>query len=304
MRRDSPRSAPPYPALGARAAARTRPAPASQDAHALPRAPDRGRGEGARHGGRVGCCLGGDRPCGRRRRYDATRALDARRGCRARCGRRQLPGQARRAPAAPTAASSAAPGRRSQQALVSVGPRHVVAGGGDRDGARRSGSTPAALRACRSDLPDPPLPRHALPLGRARRRRHRAGDRPAVAGVEREGRRGSPDRSGGERRSLGRRRFGRWLERRRTPSRPRLPAIGPAPPRGRRARALVKVGIVGLPNAGYTTLFNAFTRAAAETATYPFTTVEPNVAIVEVPDERLGPVADAAGASPAIRDTI
>ena len=49
----------------------------------------------------------------------------------------------------------------------------------------------------------------------------------------------------------------------------------------------MKVGIVGLPNAGKTTLFNALTRAAAETAIYPFTTVEPNVAIVEVPDQRL-----------------
>jgi ribosome-binding ATPase len=66
----------------------------------------------------------------------------------------------------------------------------------------------------------------------------------------------------------------------------------------------VKVGIVGLPNAGKTTLFNALTRAAAETAAYPFTTVEPNVAIVGVPDERLAAVAQAAGASPQVRETI
>jgi ribosome-binding ATPase len=66
----------------------------------------------------------------------------------------------------------------------------------------------------------------------------------------------------------------------------------------------VKVGIVGLPNAGKTTLFNALTRAGAQTATYPFTTVDPNVAIVEVPDERLAPVAQAAGASPAVPETI
>jgi ribosome-binding ATPase len=66
----------------------------------------------------------------------------------------------------------------------------------------------------------------------------------------------------------------------------------------------VKIGIVGLPNAGKTTLFNALTRAGAETAVYPFTTVDENVAVVEVPDERLEPVARAAGASPAIPETI
>jgi GTP-binding protein YchF len=66
----------------------------------------------------------------------------------------------------------------------------------------------------------------------------------------------------------------------------------------------VKVGIVGLPNAGKTTLFNALTRAGAQTASYPFTTVDPNVAIVEVPDDRLAPVAQAAGASPTVPETI
>jgi GTP-binding protein YchF len=66
----------------------------------------------------------------------------------------------------------------------------------------------------------------------------------------------------------------------------------------------VKIGIVGLPNAGKTTLFNALTRSGAETAAYPFTTVEPNVAIVEVPDERLAPVAEATGASPLVPEAI
>ena len=66
----------------------------------------------------------------------------------------------------------------------------------------------------------------------------------------------------------------------------------------------MKIGIVGLPNAGKSTLFNALTRGGAETAGYPFTTVEPNVAIVPVPDERLEPVAAAAGATPLVPETV
>jgi ribosome-binding ATPase len=66
----------------------------------------------------------------------------------------------------------------------------------------------------------------------------------------------------------------------------------------------VKIGIVGLPNAGKTTLFNALTRAGAETAVYPFTTVDENVAVVDVPDDRLEPVANATGASPVVPETI
>jgi GTP-binding protein YchF len=66
----------------------------------------------------------------------------------------------------------------------------------------------------------------------------------------------------------------------------------------------VKIGIVGLPNAGKSTLFNALTAAGAETGEYPFTTVEPNVAIASVPDGRLGAVAEVTGASPAVPETI
>ena len=62
--------------------------------------------------------------------------------------------------------------------------------------------------------------------------------------------------------------------------------------------------MVGLPNAGKTTLFNALTRAGAETAVYPFTTVDPNVAVVEVPDERLAVVAEVVGAGPVVPETI
>ena len=49
----------------------------------------------------------------------------------------------------------------------------------------------------------------------------------------------------------------------------------------------MKLGMVGLPNVGKSTLFNALTNAGAESANYPFCTIEPNVGVVSVPDERL-----------------
>ena len=61
---------------------------------------------------------------------------------------------------------------------------------------------------------------------------------------------------------------------------------------------------MGMPNAGKSSLFNALTRAGAEAANYPFTTIEPNVAVVPVRDERMEEVAKTVGASEIVWDTI
>src|ERR687897_680472 len=66
----------------------------------------------------------------------------------------------------------------------------------------------------------------------------------------------------------------------------------------------MKIGIVGLPNAGKSTLFNALTAAGAETGGHPFTTIDPNVAVVEVPDERLERVAEVVASSKVVGETI
>ena len=65
-----------------------------------------------------------------------------------------------------------------------------------------------------------------------------------------------------------------------------------------------RIGIVGMPNAGKSSLFNALTKAGAEAANYPFTTIEPNVAVVPVHDERLEQVVATVGASSIVWDTI
>jgi ribosome-binding ATPase len=65
-----------------------------------------------------------------------------------------------------------------------------------------------------------------------------------------------------------------------------------------------RIGIVGMPNAGKSSLFNALTSAGVEAANYPFTTIEPNVAVVPVYDERLVRVAETVGASEIVWDTI
>src|SRR4029077_11834662 len=66
----------------------------------------------------------------------------------------------------------------------------------------------------------------------------------------------------------------------------------------------MKVGIVGMPNAGKSSLFSALTGVAAEAANYPFTTIEPNVAVVPVEDERMRGVADTVRSSKIVWDTI
>lgn len=66
----------------------------------------------------------------------------------------------------------------------------------------------------------------------------------------------------------------------------------------------MKLGIVGLPNVGKSTLFNAITKAGAEAANYPFCTIEPNVGVVTVPDERVTTLSEVYNSKKTIYTTI
>ena len=66
----------------------------------------------------------------------------------------------------------------------------------------------------------------------------------------------------------------------------------------------MKVGIVGLPNVGKSTVFNSLTRAGAEAQNYPFTTIDPNLGVATVPDERLVAVAGVIGSKGVVPATV
>src|SRR3989338_4647127 len=66
----------------------------------------------------------------------------------------------------------------------------------------------------------------------------------------------------------------------------------------------LSIGIVGLPNVGKSTLFKALTNKQVDIQNYPFTTIDPNIGVVAVPDERLKPLADLSNSKKIINTTI
>src|SRR5918997_922782 len=66
----------------------------------------------------------------------------------------------------------------------------------------------------------------------------------------------------------------------------------------------MKVGIVGLPNVGKSTVFNSLTRAGAEAQNYPFTTVDPNLGVATLPDARLDALAETSNSARKVSATV
>ena len=67
---------------------------------------------------------------------------------------------------------------------------------------------------------------------------------------------------------------------------------------------MLSIGIVGLPNVGKSTLFKALTNKQVDIQNYPFTTIDPNVGVVAVPDERLKPLAELSKSKKTMNTTI
>ena len=143
----------------------------------------------------------------------------------------------------------------------------------------------AACRACRRCTSTPTraeLPERARVPRRSRARsRTRALGLPAAAAVRARARRCRCSRAV-PRRALSLRRARRGVARDVLVARLRSASAAERQP-----AMSTRIGIVGMPNAGKSSLFNALTKAGAEAANYPFTTIEPNVAVVPVRDERL-----------------
>ena len=269
---------------GARGPRRRRPGAAASAAHAWSRRAGRDGDEGARHGGRVRRDLGwplaaiGASIDERRRAQWLTAG-----SCRARRDPRQLCGQGCDRPQATSDRGPSGSRTSADQALVPLGARDLL----DSQRRRRSaGSSPARARSCSHSQP---RSASAVPTSACTTRPTCSPGSPRAASSAH----WCPD----------------WASRR--------PRIGCSSSRSARtngraangapvstSRRGVKIGIVGLPNAGKSTLFNALTQAGAETGDYAFTTIDPNVAVVGVPDERLERVAETVGSSEAVHETI
>src|SRR5215472_18400541 len=82
------------------------------------------------------------------------------------------------------------------------------------------------------------------------------------------------------------------------------PSTRPSSDPTKLARVSLSIGIVGLPNVGKSTLFNALTRAGALASSYAFATIEPNVGVVGVPDPRLAELAKLYDSAPIVPATV